>query len=83
MKRCVLALALLTGAACDLQPQTRATGDSRLVITKYVTDVGDPNVWFIRDTVSEDCWIVVGGNGEAVALQRASPASCSRGESPK
>lgn len=71
---------LLTLTACDAQPpDTHATPDARLTITRYVTGIGDPDVWFIRDGDSTDCWIFVATN-HAGALQPASSASCTRGE---
>lgn len=77
----LLALALLlTLTACEAVPaETTATTDARLSITRYITRFGDPDVWFIRDGDSTDCWIFVQG-GSGAALQPASSASCTRGE---
>lgn len=81
MIRILGALALiLTLTACDAQPPiTTGTPDARLTITMYYTGVGNPNVWFLRDSDSNDCWIFVATN-RAGALQPASSASCTRGE---
>lgn len=71
---------LLTLSACDAQPpDTHATPDARLTITHYSTPVDDPDVWFIRDGDSNDCWIFM-ATTRGVALQPASATSCTRGE---
>jgi hypothetical protein len=73
-------LFILLAIACSARPpSTSGTPDARLTITHYMTGIGDPDVWFIRDSDSNDCWIYV-STGRAGGLQPASSASCTRGE---
>lgn len=83
MKVVALLFLVLICAGCDVgpAPTTETTQDAHLVITRYLTmGVGTPNVFFIRDTPSDDCWIVVTASGYGATMQRASSVSCPGGE---
>lgn len=71
---------MVTAAGCDdLPPTTNVTVDQRLTITSYYTPASAPNVYFIHDRVTDECWIVV-QRDSGVALAKAQDAACTRGE---
>ena len=79
----VILLASLSLSACEAQPpQTTVTPNARLTITRHINSVGEPDVYFIWDSKSSECWIVVHYN-EGLAMASAAPASCARGEEPR
>jgi len=78
----ILTLALTAVGCDDLPPTTNVTVDQRLTITTYYTPGSAPNVYFMRDRVTDECWIAV-QRGNAVALAKANDAACARGEVPK
>lgn len=69
--------------ACGGPPATSVTTDARIIITHYPTNIGNPDVWFIRDKTTNDCWVAVGFPSSTVALATAKPESCTRSEQAK
>lgn len=71
----IIAVVLSSISCGDLPPTTKVTSDSKVIITHYSTSISDPDIWFIRDTVSGACWMAVGFPSTSISVQTVATES--------
>lgn len=66
---------ILSGISCsDIPTETHQHLDGSIIITSYQTLSGRPDIYFIEDKQTGNCWVLaVTGRGSSIAL---APGSC-------